>query len=338
MVKFYIGAFFLLLVLSCGSNNFSKSQTGGPVTWENGDVEVPTSDDATTQNPPQQNPDSGDNSGMRVFNYTKPPIANGYTRNIQRGANLNAKALYSVLDNLKEDSCEKDIKESIHQIFKEGGSVGFSFNSIVASGPNALTLHYDSESRCLQQGEMIKIDIGSRINEYASDITRTFPANGVFSPRQREIYSLVLGAQQAVAAFIKPREHSLAQAHAFVRDFFKNSPLRAKDKNGQTRSMDYFFIHSLGHYIGKNVHGQDLGYSQFDPLMPGRAIAIEPGIYLPQENLGIRIEDDFLIGEDSVKSLNPNLIVEIDDIEAYMAGDLILEDQIKDDQTLALTR
>lgn len=322
--RYFSYSIVFAIAVACGAGDFSSSSRGGPIQQPNtSDVKVDPSDSL----PPVINPVPDDITSNQLP-YVEPPATTSYAQDIQAGTFLNAKAFYSVLDTIKDSSCEREITEQIHSIFKQGGSLGTSFDTIVASGPNALVLHYSSQQRCLKQQELVKIDIGSKMNGYASDNTRTFPASGKFTPRQREVYELVLATQKAVIDYIVPGKHSLAQAHAFAVDYLSRSPLRAEDKNGNLQKMNYFFTHSLGHYIGRNVHGKDLSYSQFEPLQPGQVVAIEPGIYLPKEEFGIRIEDDFIVGDRKLANLNPNLIVEADHIEAYMSGDLIVDERI----------
>ncbi|HMF56268.1 MAG TPA: M24 family metallopeptidase, partial [Pyrinomonadaceae bacterium] len=148
-----------------------------------------------------------------------------------------------------------------------------------------------------------------------ADITRTYPASGKFTERQRQIYQLVLDTQAGAAAYYKPgmRLHDL---HQFAVDFLRKSPLRARDTDGREYTMDHFFIHALGHYLGMDVH--DTGNSS-KPLQPGEVFTIEPGVYLQSERLGVRIEDDYLVMPDgTLRKLSANIPSAPDEIERLL--------------------
>jgi Xaa-Pro aminopeptidase len=153
---------------------------------------------------------------------------------------------------------------------------------------------------------------------YAADITRTLPVSGRFTPRQREIYDIVLGAQEAAMAAFQSGKSLLsgdseASLNKVARDYIKT---HGKDLHGQP--LDQYFIHGLGHYIGLNVH--DVGDYKV-PLGPGAAFTIEPGIYIPEENLGIRIEDDYYVDPDGkLIKLSAALPSKASDVEKAMAG------------------
>ncbi len=187
---------------------------------------------------------------------------------------------------------------------------------IVGAGFNSTALHYDQLSKKIEDGDIVVLDVAGQFSGYSADITRTLPANGKFTPRQREIYEIVLGAQNAAIAALKPGmtfdrkgPNSLFQiAYEYI-----NS--HGKDKEG--RSLGRYFIHGLGHHIGLDVH--DAG----DPnrsLEPGMVVTIEPGIYMPEENLGVRIEDDFLVTDTGYKFLSEKLPRSIEEIEKSMAA------------------
>jgi Xaa-Pro aminopeptidase len=191
-----------------------------------------------------------------------------------------------------------------------------AYAPIVGAGFNSTSLHYDQLSRKIEDGDIVVLDVGAQFSGYAADITRTLPANGKFTPRQREIYEIVLGAQNAAIAALKPGmtfsrkgPNSLAQiAYDYI-----NS--HGKDKEG--RSLGPYFIHGLGHHIGLDVH--DAG-DPSRPLEPGMVVTIEPGIYITEENLGVRIEDDFLVTETGYKMLSEKLPRSVEEIEKIMAS------------------
>jgi Xaa-Pro aminopeptidase len=162
----------------------------------------------------------------------------------------------------------------------------------------------------------VVVDIGAEFNYYTADITRTYPASGKFTPRQREIYQLVLDAQKNAEGRVNPGETKLRELTRWTREFLKESPLRAKDKDGNEHSMDHFFIHGLSHYLGMDVH--DVGNIN-KPFQPGEVFTIEPGIYIPSENLGVRIEDDYLVTEKGLTKLSKDIPSEPDRVEELIA-------------------
>ncbi len=200
---------------------------------------------------------------------------------------------------------EWEVKEIVDDVFEVHGADAYpAFPHIVASGPNALELHYFGSSRQIREGDLVLVDIGARYSGYCGDITRTFPAGGTFTPRQRELWQLVLDAQAGAAAVMRPDVQSLDDMYFWTLDFFATSPLRALDEYGVERTMDHFFIHGLCHYIGADVHGADLGWSTTVPARLGQVFAIEPGLYIPSEGIGIRIEDDFVLTPDGAVSIS----------------------------------
>src|SRR5262249_16411203 len=165
-------------------------------------------------------------------------------------------------------------------------------------------------------GDVVVLDVGAQYAGYSADITRTLPANGKFSPRQLEIYKIVLGAQNAALAQLKPGttlcpkgEKSLQKiAYAYINT-------HGKDHHG--KPLGPYYIHGLGHNIGLDVH--DPG-EYCRPLEPGMVITVEPGIYIPEENLGVRIEDDVLITDTGYKFLSERLPRDPAEIEKIMAA------------------
>jgi Xaa-Pro aminopeptidase len=169
----------------------------------------------------------------------------------------------------------------------------------------------------MKAGDVVVIDAAAEYSMYAADITRTLPVNGHFTARQKEIYDIVLGAQEAAMAAFQSGKSMLAGGETSLdkaaRDYIKS---HGKDLHGQP--LDQYFIHGLGHYIGLNVH--DPGDYKV-PLGPGMAFTIEPGIYIPEENIGVRIEDDFLVDADGkLIKLSGALPSKAEDVERAMAG------------------
>jgi len=211
---------------------------------------------------------------------------------------------------------EYELDAKILETFTRLGAQRAGFPSIVGSGPNSTIPHYFTNRRKLEDGDLVVIDIGAEYNYYTADITRTYPASGKFTPRQREIYQLVLDAQKAAEEHVKPGETKLSEMTHWMREYLKQSPLRARDRDGSEHSMEHFFIHGLGHYLGMDVH--DVGETS-KPLQPGEVFTIEPGIYISSENLGVRLEDDYLITEQGLEKLSKAIPSELDEVERLIA-------------------
>ena len=210
---------------------------------------------------------------------------------------------------------EYQIAAKMVEIHAMGGSEAEGYAPIVGAGPNSTALHYNKLARKIEDGDIVVLDVGAQYSGYSADITRTLPANGKFTPRQREIYEIVLGAQNAALAAIKPGmdycQKGSKSVYKIAYDYINS---HGKDLHG--KSLGQYFIHGLGHDIGLDVH--DPG-EYCKPLEPGMVVTVEPGIYIPEENLGVRIEDDILITETGYKFLSERLPRNPGEIEKIMA-------------------
>jgi Xaa-Pro aminopeptidase len=199
---------------------------------------------------------------------------------------------------VKPGMTERAVAGGMTAVWMENGCERPSYAPIVGSGINSTTLHYSANDRTMQDGDILLVDAACEYSMYAADITRTVPVNGHFTPRQREIYNIVLGAQRAaIDAFvagkstINDRDRQNPNSLDSVAYNYINT--HGKDQHGQP--LGQFWLHGLGHMLGIDVH---------DPgnypvvLEPGMVFTIEPGIYIPEEKLGVRIECDFLVGQD----------------------------------------
>ena len=199
---------------------------------------------------------------------------------------------------------ERQLTELVEAEFRAGGGQGLGYESIVAAGRNASSLHYTGGEGPIRAGEMILIDAGASVGGYASDITRTFPANGVFTPKQRADYDLILKAQDAAVQKL--------QAGVHYRDLSE----AAKDVFRRAGRIDEF-THGLGHLVGLHVH--DAGDTS-QPLPAGAVLTIEPGLYLQSENYGIRIEDMYLITSSGSEHLSAGIPRTAVEIEQFMVA------------------
>jgi Xaa-Pro aminopeptidase len=197
---------------------------------------------------------------------------------------------------------EYQVEAALEHEFRWNGAERPAFPSIVGSGPNSTVLHYNASTRQMQSGDLVVVDIGSEYSGYAADVTRTYPVSGKFTPRQREIYQIVLDAQKAALAVIKPGV-TMNQVHQAAMNV-----IRSKDFARE-------FPHGTSHHLGLYVH--DVGEVR-RPLEPGMVFTVEPGIYLDREQLGVRIEDDIVVTETGYRMLS-DFPREIAEIEALMA-------------------
>lgn len=211
---------------------------------------------------------------------------------------------------IRPGAFEYEAQAAIEAAFTRNGSERTGYPSIIGSGIYSTILHYNTSRRRIQAGDLVVVDVGAEYSYYTGDITRTFPASGKFTPRQREIYQLVLEAQRAAEKAFKPGVSTIAALHSAAVAAMRASPLR--DKQGNT--LDRYFIHALSHWLGMDVH--DVG--DYSTLPAGAVFTIEPGIYIPEEKLGVRIEDDYLVTATGLVKLSRALPSEPDEIEKMM--------------------
>lgn len=229
---------------------------------------------------------------------------------LQRAIDITLAAQRAAARDIAPGRFEYEVEGTIVGTFLRGGANGEGFPSIVGSGVNSTVLHYEQNLKRIEAGDLVVIDIGADLHGYTADVTRTWPASGRFTKRQREVYELVLEAQSAAAAAWKPGM-TIRALNEVARETMRRSPLR--DRSGKT--LDESFIHGLGHFLGMDVH--DVGdYSL--ALQPGDVFTIEPGIYLADEQLGVRIEDDYLVTEKGLVKLSVALPASPDEIERLM--------------------
>ena len=206
---------------------------------------------------------------------------------------------------------ESEVDGAAFAALRTCGSEGWSFPPIVGSGQAGCVLHYDANRGVLQDGELVVVDIGARYGYYCGDLTRTFPVSGRFTTRQRQLYDAVLAAYDAAVATLAPGSTiGAARKAAFA-------ALEASNLAGDGgRPLGQFFIHGIGHFLGLEAH--DAG-GEGPTLAPGMVVTIEPGVYLPEEGVGIRIEDNYLLTESGAENLSASLPRDAEAIEALVA-------------------
>jgi Xaa-Pro aminopeptidase len=233
---------------------------------------------------------------------------------LTRAVEVSVEAHLEAMRMMRPGLYEYQVAARMQFIHANAGCLEEAYAPIVGSGFNSTVLHYDSLENQIRDGDMVVLDVACAQDGYAADITRTLPANGRFTPRQREIYEIVLGAQRAAIAAVRPgvaMSRDAADSPARIAYDYINT--HGKDREG--RPLGSYYIHGLSHPIGLNVH---------DPIIPNRpleagmVITIEPGIYIPEEKLGVRIEDDVLVTETGAKVLSAELPSSAEAVEDIM--------------------
>ena len=258
-------------------------------------------------------------------------------RNImRRAAKISAEAHVNAMLATKPEKYEYEIEAELLYHFKKNGSQFPAYTSIVAGGKNACVLHYIENNAVLNDGDLLLIDAGCELDGYASDITRTFPVSGKFSGPQRIIYELVLDAQQA-AIEATSRGNSWQAPHDAATKVLAQGFIDLKlchgslDKVLENREYSRYYMHRTGHWLGRDVHdvGNYKDDGQWRSLEPGMVLTIEPGCYIrsapdiPEQfwNIGIRIEDDAIVNQDSgCEIITSGVPKTINDIESLMSA------------------
>ncbi len=234
---------------------------------------------------------------------------------IRKAVEASVEAHLAAMKAVRPGVWEYEIGALMKYEFERRGCEWPSYPPIVGSGFYSTVLHYDQNSHQMQEGDVVAMDVAGSYGGYASDITRTLPVNGHFTPRQREIYEIVLGAQNAALAAAKPGmrldRSSKNGLHQIAFDY-----INTHGKDLQGKPLGQYFIHGLSHSVGLNVH-DPADYTQ--PLQPGMVVTIEPGVYIPEEKIGVRIEDMILITEDGAELLTRRLPRSVDEIERLMS-------------------
>lgn len=228
---------------------------------------------------------------------------------LHEAVRLTAAAHEAVAKMLEPGVVEYELQSCIESVFLYFGSMGTAFPSIVAAGKNSTILHYTARRSVIREGEIVLVDIGAMYGHYAADISRTYPASGLFTDRQAEVYNLVLQAQEYIEDHIKPG------MYLFNPDEPEKSLHHIAVKFFEYRGCAQYFTHKIGHFLGLDVH--DVGDMRA-PLQEGDVITIEPGIYLQSEGIGVRIEDDYVVVQDGFVCLSDDIPKNIEEIEDLM--------------------
>lgn len=234
---------------------------------------------------------------------------------MRKAQHTTCNAIIAMMKHARPEMNERELEGAFDFSLKKQGVRDHAFTSIVAGGGRATTLHYDSNDQIVHDGELVLIDLGAAEGNYSADISRTFPINGKFTPRQKQIYNTVLSAQQIVMANAKPGI-TTGQLNQMVIDYYESRlddlGLR-KDGKGV---RDYYY-HGVSHSLGLDTHDISMGRNVV--LQPGMVITVEPGLYIEEEGIGVRIENDVLITADGIIDLSAQIPKTVEEIEAIMA-------------------
>lgn len=232
---------------------------------------------------------------------------------IKKAVELTHKGLDAILHFLKPGVYEYQIEATFAHAIRMNGADGNSFPTIAASGEDAVILHYVENNKQVEEGKLVLIDLGAQYHQYAADITRTYPVSGRFSERQKTLYNIVLKAQEAVIAAIKPGAlledlNKICQA-SLTEDLMHIGLINEESELGK------YYYHGVTHHLGLDVH--DIG-PRSGEIKPGMVLTVEPGLYIQEEGIGIRIEEDVLVTESGNEVLSAAIPKTVEEIESLM--------------------
>ena len=236
---------------------------------------------------------------------------------MQEAIDLTGRALHHVLTRLAPGQMEYQAQAEFEYAIRYGGAEGTAFATIAGSGLNGCMLHYDTNHCRMEDGSLLLMDLGAKVRGYCADITRTYPVNGRYTPRQKEIYDIVLAANRAVAKAARPGM-TLAQLNDLCKQTLADGLIRI-GKIESAEDIGRYYMHGVSHHLGIDTH--DATGPDALELAPGMVITDEPGLYIDEEAIGIRIEDDLLITEDGCTVLSEAIPHTTEEIEAIMAGE-----------------
>lgn len=240
----------------------------------------------------------------------------------QQACNITSKAFRRCLETVRPGLYEYQVQAEIEYIFKHHNATGHAYAPIIAGGKNACCLHYSKNQSLLHDGDLILFDIGCEFLNYSSDLSRTIPINGKFTERQKQCYNAVLRVMKQLRELYRPGHcineinettHRLMEQEMIQLGLFTAEDVRHQDPNAPLERK--YLMHGMSHHIGLDVHDS---IDKFKPFEPGMILTCEPGIYIREEGIGIRIENDLLITEGEPVNLFEGLPIEVDEIEAAM--------------------
>ena len=232
---------------------------------------------------------------------------------IEKAIDVTHEGIKNMLDNIKPGMVEYEVEAYFDFTLNKNGIKEKAFQTIAATGKNATILHYTENNCKTNDGDLILFDLGGQYNYYNADISRTFPVNGKFTERQKQVYNIVLKAMDAVEQAARPGldfNELNEVAKKVLAEGCKELGLIREDEE-----ITKYYFHGVSHYLGLGTH--DVGNVNTE-LKPGMVLTNEPGLYIEEEGIGIRIEDDLLITEDGCRNLSKDILKTVEDIEEYM--------------------
>ena len=241
---------------------------------------------------------------------------------IQQACTITEKGFRRILEFVKPGVMEYEIEAEYLHEFVRNRSDGFAYEPIVGGGANSCVLHYLDNNQALQDGDVLLMDVGAAYGNYNSDMTRTIPVNGKFTDRQRAVYNAVLRVKEEATKLLK-QGNRIPEYHAAVGKLMEKELvdlglldlIDIKNENPEWPAYKKYFMHGTSHHLGLDVHDVASIYKRFEP---GMVFTVEPGIYIPEEGIGIRIEDNIVITENGQLNLMEDIPIEADEIEDLM--------------------
>jgi Xaa-Pro aminopeptidase len=242
---------------------------------------------------------------------------------IQKAVDITHNGLLRVMKMIRPGVMEYVIEAEFAHEFLSSGSRGFGYTPIIASGESACVLHYIDNDKPCKEGDVILLDVGAEYGNYSADMTRCLPVSGKFTERQKDVYNAVLSVMKQATAYLKPgvimSEYHVAVGEMMTVELLKLNLISEDDVKNQNPSWPAYkkyFMHGTSHFLGLDVH--DVG-NWNKPIEVGNVFTVEPGIYIPEENLGIRLENNIVITENGSRDLFANFPLEVEEIEALCA-------------------
>jgi Xaa-Pro aminopeptidase len=258
---------------------------------------------------------------MHRLRITKDPVE---VQMIQKACDITEAGFRRLLGFIKPGVGEWEIEAELLHEFVRRGSRGFAYSPIIGSGKNACVLHYVENDKVCKDGEVVLLDVAAEYAGWNSDLTRSVPVNGKFTPRQRQVYDAVLRVFHGANAILRPGNTQLEYQKQVVELMEKElvdlglfTAKEAKEQGPDKALVKKYFMHGTSHHLGLDVHDVNPPH---EPFAEGMVFTIEPGIYIREEGLGIRLENDVLIAKDKNIDLMANIPIEADEIEALMAA------------------
>lgn len=233
---------------------------------------------------------------------------------LREAIRITDEGIKSLMENAKPGIYEYQLEACFDFVLKSNGIKDHAFKTIAASGKNATVLHYESNDSMIEKDSLILFDLGAQYEYYNADISRTFPVSGKFTKKQKTFYNIVLKAQDAVIEAIKPGV-PFARLNEIVKEVYFEELSKLGMVKEESDVAQYYY-HGVSHFLGLDTH--DVGRGKGE-LKPGMVLTVEPGIYIEEEKIGIRIEDDILVTENGCENLSKDIIKTVEDIEKFMS-------------------